>query len=158
MKPERNEQLIARRKNCNLSQEQVAKTVGISTRNYQYLEAGESKPNVETAISIARLLKCEVSDLFDPSSARLLECEVSDLFDPSRRQPGDDDTQRDYSNSDLGGVDRMKELDGALRNFDHRDIGVVVDVLRDGRLDDPDSRAAAVKARDALNAVLGGVA
>jgi hypothetical protein len=97
---------------------------------------------VETAISIARLFKCEVPD----------------LFDPSLRQPGDDITQPDYSNSSLGGVAEMKELDRALRDFDHRDIGVVVDVLRDGRLDDPGSRAAAVKARDALDAVLGGAA
>jgi hypothetical protein len=52
----------------------------------------------------------------------------------------------------------MKELDGSLRNFDHRDIGVVVDVLREGKLDDPESRAAAIKARDALNAVLDGAA
>jgi hypothetical protein len=52
----------------------------------------------------------------------------------------------------------MKKLDKSLRDFDHRDIGVVVDVLRDGRLDDPESRDAALKARDALNAVLDGAA
>jgi hypothetical protein len=52
----------------------------------------------------------------------------------------------------------MKELDRALRNFDHRDIGVIVDILRDGRLDDPESRDAALKARNALNRVLGDVA
>jgi hypothetical protein len=111
-------------------------------RNYQYIEAGERKPNVETAISIAELLKCEVPD----------------LFGIPRRQPEDDETQPDYSNSTMAGVGEMKELDRALRNFDHRDIGVVVDVLRDGRLDDPESREAALKARDALNAVLDGAA
>jgi DNA-binding XRE family transcriptional regulator len=135
----KNEQLIAKRKSCNLSQEQVAKAVGISARNYQYIEAGERKPNVETAISIAALLGSSVPD----------------LFDNPRRQPGDDDSQTNYSNSALGGVEEIKELDRSLRNFDHRDIGVVVDILRDGRLDDPENRKAALKARDALNAVLG---
>ena len=142
MKPERNEQLIARRKNCNMSQDQIAKAVGISHRSYQHVEAGTQKPNVETAISIAKLLKCEVSD----------------LFDTPRRQPGDTETHPDYSNSDSDGIEKMKKLDSSLRNFDHRDIGVVVDVLRDGRLDDPESRVAALKARDALNAVLDGAA
>jgi DNA-binding XRE family transcriptional regulator len=135
----KNEHLIAKRKSCNLSQEQVAKAIGISARNYQYIEAGERKPNVETAISIAELLKCSVPD----------------LFGTSRRQPGDCDTHPDYSNSALAGVGEMKELDRSLRDFDHRDIGVVVDILRDGRLDDPTSREAALKARDALNVVLG---
>jgi hypothetical protein len=51
-----------------------------------------------------------------------------------------DTEQPDYSNSALGGIENMKKLDGSLRNFDHRDIGVVVDVLRDGYLDDPESR------------------
>jgi hypothetical protein len=71
---------------------------------------------------------------------------------------GVDIEQPDYSNLPLYGVEKMKELDGSLRNFDHRDIGVVVDVLRDGKLDDPANRAAAIKARDALNAVLDGAA
>jgi hypothetical protein len=66
--------------------------------------------------------------------------------------------QPDYSNSALSGIGNMKKLDSSLRNFDHRDIGIVVDVLRDGRLDDPESREAALKARDALNAVLDGAA
>jgi DNA-binding XRE family transcriptional regulator len=87
MTTERNKQLIARRKNCNLSQEQVAKAVGISARNYQYIEAGTSKPNVETAISITELLKCEALD----------------LFGPSRRQPGDDESQPDYINLNPSG-------------------------------------------------------
>ena len=142
MTAERNEQLIAGRKSSGFTQEEVAKATGISYRYYQRLEAGDSKPNVETAISIAKLLKCEVSD----------------LFGPSRRQPGDDDSQSNYNNLPLGGVGKMKELDSSLRDFDHRDIGVVVDILRDGRLDDPESREAALKARDALNAVLGAAA
>jgi DNA-binding XRE family transcriptional regulator len=58
-KTQRKEELIAARKSCNLLQEQVAKAVGISYRHYQNIEGGECRPNVETAISIARLLNRE---------------------------------------------------------------------------------------------------
>jgi len=37
-----------------MTQAQVARAVGISVRNYQNIEAGTTKPNVETAISIAQ--------------------------------------------------------------------------------------------------------
>jgi DNA-binding XRE family transcriptional regulator len=49
-----------------MTQEQVARAVGISTRNYRNIEAGTTKPNVETAISIAELLTTSVQDLFPP--------------------------------------------------------------------------------------------
>jgi DNA-binding XRE family transcriptional regulator len=97
----RNEKLMSKRKSNNLSQEQVAKAVGISTRNYKYIEAGDRTPNVETAISIAELLKCSVPD----------------LFGISRRQPGDDDTQSDYTPLATAGVEKMKELDSSIRDF-----------------------------------------
>jgi DNA-binding XRE family transcriptional regulator len=64
--PTRNEALISRRKKCNLKQWQVADAINISIRHYQNIEAGDCKPNVETAISIANLLGCEVTDLFGP--------------------------------------------------------------------------------------------
>ncbi len=47
-----------------MTQAQVARAVGISVRNYQNIEAGMTKPNVETAISIAGLLGTNVQDLF----------------------------------------------------------------------------------------------
>jgi len=49
-----------------MTQEQVARAVGISVRNYQNIEAGTTRPNVETAISIAGLLGANVRDLFRP--------------------------------------------------------------------------------------------
>ena len=49
-----------------MTQAQVARAVGISVRNYQNIEAGTTKPNVETAISIAGLLGTNVQDLFRP--------------------------------------------------------------------------------------------
>lgn len=66
MNQKRNEVLIAQRKKRNLFQEQVANAVRISIRNYQNIEAGECKPNVETAISIAEFLDADVTDLFGP--------------------------------------------------------------------------------------------
>jgi DNA-binding XRE family transcriptional regulator len=61
-----NTALILARKNCNFTQERVAKTAGISTRHYRNIEANKCEPGVETAISIANLLGCEVIDLFGP--------------------------------------------------------------------------------------------
>ena len=66
MSENRNETLISKRKSCALLQEQVANTVGISVRQYRNIEAGTCKPNVETAISIAELLKSDVIYLFGP--------------------------------------------------------------------------------------------
>ena len=59
-----NQNLIATRKARNLTQKEVASRANISTRQYQYIEAGERKPNVETAISIARILGAKVEELF----------------------------------------------------------------------------------------------
>jgi DNA-binding XRE family transcriptional regulator len=107
----RNEQLIAKRRNLNLTQQEVANAVGISYRFYQNLEYGKFAPNVETAISIAKLLKCEVRD----------------LFDNPRRQPGDDETQPDYSNSNSDGVEEVKELESAANDFD-LDVDSILDI------------------------------
>ena len=72
----KNIELITARKAVDgLSQRKLAEAIGISYRNYQYLEAGVSKPNVETAIAIAHFLNSDVIKLFGPqqeqnSSAR----------------------------------------------------------------------------------------
>jgi putative transcriptional regulator len=65
-----NQNLITTRKARNLTQKEVANRANISTRQYQYIEAGEHKPNVETAISIARILGAKVEDLFDPQTTK----------------------------------------------------------------------------------------
>jgi transcriptional regulator with XRE-family HTH domain len=117
----------------------VGQQVGVSKVAIHDIETGKQKPSYDVLLKLLALFKVEHKN-------------VARLFAAA------DDTQPDYSNSKLDGIERMKELDGSLRNFDHRDIGVVVDVLRDGRLDDPESRDTAVKARDALNAVLDGAA
>jgi DNA-binding XRE family transcriptional regulator len=65
-----NQKLVAARKAHNLTQKEVANRANISTRQYQYIEAGERKPNVETAISIARILGAKVEDLFATQTAK----------------------------------------------------------------------------------------
>jgi len=61
---DKNEELIAARKSCSLNQKKAAQLVKISYRQYQNIEAGKCKPNVETAISIADILGETVEKLF----------------------------------------------------------------------------------------------
>jgi len=56
MNNEKRVALIAKRKDCNLKQREVANSANISTRHYQNIEAGESKANVEAGIFIAETL------------------------------------------------------------------------------------------------------
>ena len=56
--------LRAAREKSGKTQAQVAKETGVNTRLYQYYEAGEKKPGVDTAIRIARSLRSTVEDLF----------------------------------------------------------------------------------------------
>jgi transcriptional regulator with XRE-family HTH domain len=118
-----------------MTQEEAASSLGITTRHYRQLESGTSYGSV-------RIWE-QLSQRFNASINALLS-QDADIEHPH------------YTPSILVGEERMTELDRSLRSFDHRDIGVVVDILRDGRLDDPESRDAAIKARDALNAVLDG--
>lgn len=56
--------LAKRRKELNLTQTQVANAVNINIRLYQKYEYGDSLPNVDTAINIAKYLNSTVEDLF----------------------------------------------------------------------------------------------
>ena len=56
------EALIQARNTKRLTQEQIAAAGNISTRQYRKIEANKTKPNVETAISIAKHLDCNVTD------------------------------------------------------------------------------------------------
>lgn len=44
----------------NLSQEEVARTVEITLRQYQNIEKGTSIPNAKVALRICRLLECDI--------------------------------------------------------------------------------------------------
>ena len=56
--------LKAMRSRANLTAQQVADKLGISLRQYQRIESGESKPTVQAAQTLASLFQCSVNDLF----------------------------------------------------------------------------------------------
>lgn len=56
--------LKAMRSRANLTAQQVADKLGISLRQYQRIESGESKPTVQVAQTLASLFQCSVNDLF----------------------------------------------------------------------------------------------
>lgn len=60
--------LKKRREKLSLTQKQVAGMLNIDQRLYQYYEAGRIKPNVDTAIRIAEVLKTTVEKLFKDNS------------------------------------------------------------------------------------------
>jgi DNA-binding XRE family transcriptional regulator len=141
MNHKRNETLIAQRKICNLSQEQVAKAVGISTRSYKYLEAGERDPNVETAISIAELLKSNVPDLFG-----------------LRRQPEENTTQANC-NTDKKAEPSEESQDGLVVKLlravcESKDIPatLTIEALADG-VDDAEREVFRKEIREAVAAL-----
>lgn len=60
--------LKKRREELSLTQKQVADTLNLGVRLYQYYEAGQRQPNVQTAIRIAEVLKTTVEQLFKDTS------------------------------------------------------------------------------------------
>ena len=56
--------LKAMRSRANLTAQQVADKLGVSLRQYQRIESGESKPTVQAAQNLASLFQCSVNDLF----------------------------------------------------------------------------------------------
>ena len=56
--------LKQRRQVMGLKQWEVAKQANITTRNYQYYEAGKRTPNAVRAKLIARILNSTVEELF----------------------------------------------------------------------------------------------
>ena len=56
--------LTNRREELNLTQKDVAESVGLITQAYQRYEYGTRIPSVEIALKIAKTLKSSVEDLF----------------------------------------------------------------------------------------------
>lgn len=52
------------RKDKNLTHEQIANAVGISRPYYTLIENGYRHPSLEVAIKLAKILECQVEDLF----------------------------------------------------------------------------------------------
>jgi DNA-binding XRE family transcriptional regulator len=57
-------ELRAAREASGKTQKQVAESVNITERSYQYYEADEMEPGVRTAIRLAKALNSTVEDLF----------------------------------------------------------------------------------------------
>ncbi|QTX33241.1 helix-turn-helix transcriptional regulator [Aminithiophilus ramosus] len=114
-------ELVQARNSCRMTQEQVAQAIGISVRNYQNIEAGTTKPNVETAISIAELLNGNVRDLFQP-----------------QRQLREDDGEDDDITSRKHGVN-VEAIPKLCRFMSepHRVVTAALD-LQDGSPDTPE--------------------
>ncbi len=53
------------RKECNLTQEQLAEKVGIHPTYVGKLEAGKNNPSVKILFKISRALKIKLSNVFD---------------------------------------------------------------------------------------------
>lgn len=60
--------LKKRREELSLTQKQVADILNVNIRLYQYYEAGQRQPSVQTAIKIAEVLKTTVEQLFKDTS------------------------------------------------------------------------------------------
>lgn len=56
--------LIAQREKRNLTQKQVAKSLGISERNYQRYESGESKGDIEFWVKLSELLGVDILQIY----------------------------------------------------------------------------------------------
>lgn len=56
--------LKRRRKDLQMTQEEVAKKARIPRRVYQSYELGARTPNVFAAIRIAKVLECNIEDIF----------------------------------------------------------------------------------------------
>lgn len=59
------ENLISARKNRELTQAQVADTIGVSERQYQRLEAGTSNGSIDTWSKLKALFNTNIDDLLE---------------------------------------------------------------------------------------------
>lgn len=58
------EELIRQRKKHQFTQSQIAKQLNISTRMYQYLEAGQRKGKMELWLEISSILNTSIEKLY----------------------------------------------------------------------------------------------
>ncbi|MBW3004078.1 helix-turn-helix transcriptional regulator [Candidatus Woesearchaeota archaeon] len=55
----------------NLTQEDLAKKVGVTRQTILYIERGEYNPSLILSMKICKALKCRVEELFMPSKKEL---------------------------------------------------------------------------------------
>jgi DNA-binding XRE family transcriptional regulator len=63
-KPQLINRLAEVRNSRNMTQEQLARALGVDWRMVSYWETGYRTPRIETILEIARILNCKVEDLF----------------------------------------------------------------------------------------------
>lgn len=56
--------LIEQREKCNLTQKEIAKKLGISERNYQRYESGQSKGDIEFWVKLSELLGADILQIY----------------------------------------------------------------------------------------------
>jgi transcriptional regulator with XRE-family HTH domain len=128
--------LIQERKRHKITQEEAANFLNITTQHYQRLESGDSDGSVK--------IWERLSQRFGVSINLLLAQDVG------TEQP-------DYINSNPDGVEEIRELESAVNDFD-LDVDSVLDIAKDGRLDDPHRRKIMSRLLKAMERVLGGAA
>ena len=86
---------------------------------YRKIEANKAKPNVETAISIAKYLGCNVTDLFDPAAATAGDDAQDDYTAPAPRA-GTDQAEAVQAAAELSEVSSSEMVRAALDFTDGR--------------------------------------
>ncbi|MBR2714934.1 MAG: helix-turn-helix transcriptional regulator [Ruminococcus sp.] len=60
------------RKNCGLSQQQIADSLGIDRTTYTYYESGRSEPNLTTLVKLAQIFCVDVNTLLPNDNTDLV--------------------------------------------------------------------------------------
>lgn len=60
--------LKALRVNANMKQEDVAKSIGVTTKTIQNWEGNVTYPTVPQLIALCELYKCQIADIFLPET------------------------------------------------------------------------------------------
>jgi transcriptional regulator with XRE-family HTH domain len=63
--------IVELRERRGFTQEQLAESIGVSTRHMQSAEAGEANLSLVTLGKLAGALRCSVADLFAPTERRV---------------------------------------------------------------------------------------
>lgn len=58
------ENLINARRKAKKTQAEIAKNLGLSERQYQRIESGDQRPNLDTAFKLSDMFKLTVEKLF----------------------------------------------------------------------------------------------
>ena len=56
--------ISARRQHLNMTQEELAQRIGVARPTIVFYEQGLRRPDIETAMRLARALECTVDDLY----------------------------------------------------------------------------------------------